>query len=213
MGLHSVLLAFIFISTQLVSGETLGRTPDDAPVFLYSQSASGGSLTGSGNTNLTLKMTDLGNVVLQVVVPEKGPNGPIENYPKTISVSSKYFYDSWDQVFGTMPQKALLTFNAPGNKTAKSIGLIVNRPKQTRDSIIFNASKDLLGQVTLNGLPENLQEEEVKIPAKFDSATLYIDRVQFFWDLVFMRAATPVTVSYDCAGTKTAALSAPGSCW
>lgn len=211
MRLQSVVLSLVCISTQLVSSETLGRTPDDAPVFLYAQSASGGSLAAANGDNLKLKMTDLGNVVLTVLVPEKGPNGPIENFPKSISISSKYFYVSWDQVFGTLPQQALLTFNTPGSKNPKSIGLIVKKPRRMGDSIIFDATKDVAGQLTLGVLPEGLQEQAVKIPSNFDSATLYIDNVQFFWDLV-LRYDVPTTVSYDLATTCPSSISTRNSC-
>ena len=147
------------------STATSNATPT---MYLFSQDASAGSLTGPDELHLTLTLTGIRRWVTRFT------DRP---FHAAQTVDLRDFLDRWNGRFGASPPNAVLSFKVAGDPRLRDMVLELRNPRYDRaeDTIVYSARRIRRTPDRLQGTRFHLPPVVYPIPHSFGPAALFID--------------------------------------
>ena len=145
-----------------------GAEPASGASYLWSQDASGGSLRGPSDDELTLELRGLRPYVTRFT------DHPARD---AAIAANRDFYARWDQRFKANPPNGVLTYRVEGEPQPVSIVLTLSDPKfdAKKGSVRYAAVRIRKQPDALPGTSTDLIPPVIDNPRSFGAASLFID--------------------------------------
>jgi len=145
-----------------------GAEPASGASYLWSQDASGGSLRGPSDDELTLELRGLRRYVTRFT------DHPARD---AAIAANRDFYARWDERFALDPPNGVLTYRVEGEPQPVSIVLTLSDPKfdAKNGSVRYAAVRIRKQPDTLPGTSTELIPPVIPNPRSFGAASLFID--------------------------------------
>lgn len=166
--LVAAVLAATLTSVWRDNGTSQAQASAAPTMYLFSQDAAGGSLTGPDELHLTLTLTGVRDWVTRFT------DRPV-HAAETVDIRD--FLDRWPGRFGSSPPNAVLSFKVPDDPHPRDMVLELRNPRYSaaEASIVYDARRIRRHSDGLPGTRYPLKPVVYPIPHTFGPAALFID--------------------------------------
>lgn len=136
--------------------------------YLYSQSASGGTMTPAAGNTFSLVLTGVSPTTVRFTDrPARGAKG----------VSTERFINGWSDKFGSIPPNAALVLTE-ADQSQDTVIVTLTNPKYDAAGQTLTYSATAIANEIPTGLVTFKDQADKSIPEKFGAASLFIDSVE-----------------------------------